>query len=317
MEDNMLAPCVNWQEKLAALHQDDLSPDDHEALNAHMAGCPGCKATFADYKKMDSKIREAFECESPLELPEWLTQEDLAKKLSLLPVPRLYQNLPSRFNHFLCRQAELTHVLEGLNSLHSLLVLRGGDGVGKTTLALEAAYQCLQGSNLMPHPLFDAVVWIAVSDRLDSRRWLGEILSTIALVLDYRSVAQLSFKEKRTKVNELLHTYQTLVIIDDFDTVGDRELLTWIQQIPEPSKVLITSRNAHQLCQAWTLSLDGLGENDALELIHHHVQKLELSVMESAEVNDLLHITHGNPQAIAMTLGNLKCGGWIGSTRSS
>ncbi len=312
MEDSMLTPCATWQEKLAALHPHDLSPAERAALDAHMVGCPGCTAAFADYQKMDSMIREAFVSTKPLELPDWLTQDDLATKLPPLPVPRLYQNLPPRFDDFLGRQMDLAYVADGLNSFYSLLVIEGMGGVGKTTLAIEVAYQCLHGSDLMPNSLFNAAVWISARGRLDQKRWLSEILDTIARVLDYPSVAQLHFDEKRTRVNELLHTYQTLVIIDNFDTIVDPDLLTWIQQIPQPSKVLVTSRDTYQLHQAWTLHLKGLEGDDALELIHHHAQKLELSVMESVKFKDLLDlvgITRGNPQAIAMTLGGLKSGG--------
>jgi tetratricopeptide (TPR) repeat protein len=75
---------------------------------------------------------------------------------------------------------------------------------------------------------------------------------------------------------------------------------------PEPSKVLVTSHDAHQFHQAWTLRLAGLMEDDALDLISYTTQKLDLLVPDSTEINDLLSITHGNPQAIATTLGNVK-----------
>jgi NB-ARC domain len=307
MEDNTLAPCVNWQKKLAALHPDDLSPAERADLDAHMVDCPKCTAAFDDYNKMDRLIREMFVCEKPLEIPEWLTQEDLPRKLSALPVP--YHNLPPRLNHFLGRQEDLTRVLEGLSYLHPLLVIKGESGIGKTTFALEVAYQCLEGSDLIPHPLFDAAVWISASGRWNRDRWLSEVLNTIAYVLDRRFIAQLSLQEKRIKVDELLCTHQTLVIIDDFDTVDDDALLSWIQQIPEPSKVLVTSHETHQFYQEWTLHLAGLMEYDALSLISHYVQKLDLSVLGRAETYDLFHITHGNPQAIAITLGNVKSSG--------
>jgi tetratricopeptide (TPR) repeat protein len=307
MEKNTLAPCVNWQKKLAVLHPDDLSPAERADLGAHMVGCPECTAVFGDYNKIDSLIREAFVCEKPLELPQWLIQEDLAEKLSKLPVP--YQNLPPRFHHFLGRQAELRHVLESLNSPHSPLVIGGVSGIGKTTLALEAAYQCLQRSDLTPHPLFDAVVWISASGRWNKGYWLSEVLGAIALVLDHRHIAQLSLQEKCIKVNELLRRYRTLVIVDDFDTTDDDALLSWIREIPQSSKILVISHDMKPFHQAQILRLEGLKKNDALDLISHCVQKLDLRVLESTEINNLFHITHGNPQAIAMTLGYVKSDG--------
>lgn len=93
MEENILRPCATWEENLATLHPKDLSVAERGALNEHMAGCPDCTAAFADYQKMDSLIREAFVNDSPLELPEWLTQYDLATKLPPLPVSHRYQKL--------------------------------------------------------------------------------------------------------------------------------------------------------------------------------------------------------------------------------
>ena len=262
--------------------------------------------------KMDNLIRAVFVSDSPLELPEWLTQDDLAAKMPPLPVPRLYQNLPPRFDDMLGRQLDLVSVMEGLNSFHCLLAIEGMGGVGKTTLAIEVAYQCLLEAAFMPNALFDAAVWISAGDRLEQKHWLHEILDTIARVLDYPSVAQLPFAEKHTRINELLHSYQTLVIIDNFDTVVDPDLLTWIQQIPIPSKVLVTSRDTHQLQQARSFHLNGLEGDDALELIRYHARRLKLSTLEGAETKDLLdlvRITRGNPQAIALTMGDLKSSG--------
>jgi LuxR family glucitol operon transcriptional activator len=305
MEDDKLVPCVNWQKKLAALHMDGLSPAEREALNAHMVGCPWCTAAFDD--KMDSLIHKVSVSESPLELPDWLTQNDLAAKLPPLPAHRQYQNLPPRFEGFLGRGIDLEYIAEGLNSFHTLLTIEGGGGVGKTTLAVEVAHQCLRGLDIMPNTLFKAAVWISARGRLNQELWLHEILDTIARVLDYPSVAQLPSDEKYTRVNELLHAYQALVIIDNLDTIVDPDLLTWIQQIPEPSKVLVTSRNAHQFHQAWTLHLKGLEEGDALEFIRNHAEDLELPAIGSMEeVRELVGITCGNPQAITMVLGSLK-----------
>src|SRR5690348_13841703 len=123
MEDDKLVPCANWQERLTALHLDDLSPAERKALNAHMVGCPKCTAAFDE--RMDSLIHKVSVSESPLELPDWLMQNDLAAKLPLLPAHRQYQNLPPRFEGFLGRGIDLEYIAEGLNSFNTLLAIEG------------------------------------------------------------------------------------------------------------------------------------------------------------------------------------------------
>ena len=266
-----------------------------------------------DYEKMDSAICEAFKAlanERPSKLPDWLMQDDIETKLPPLPVHRLYHNLLPRFNGSAVRQEVLTDIREKLNSSQSLLGIQGGGGIGKTTLALEAAYQCIRGSDLIPGLLFDAAVWISASGRWNKGRWLSEVLDIVAGVLDQRSVAQLNLAEKRSRVNELLRTHQTLVIIDNFDTVDDDALLiSWIQEIPAPSKVLVTGHDMHHFRQERIICLEGLMKEEALDLISSYIQKLGLAVPESSEINDLFQVTDGNPQAIAMTLGTVKSSG--------
>src|SRR5215469_11210941 len=49
-------PCVAWAEKLA-LRQEDLSPADRAALDAHVKTCPSCQAAQADYHFLDARLK--------------------------------------------------------------------------------------------------------------------------------------------------------------------------------------------------------------------------------------------------------------------
>ncbi|MDQ2887975.1 MAG: zf-HC2 domain-containing protein [Chloroflexota bacterium] len=61
-------PCPLWEEKLAALHPDDLSPLERKALKEHILSCPACEAVLADYYKMHALIRKAFIPQRPPEI---------------------------------------------------------------------------------------------------------------------------------------------------------------------------------------------------------------------------------------------------------
>jgi hypothetical protein len=51
-----LSPCAEWAAKLA-FKPTDLSPDERAALQAHLATCPGCAATHADYQMLIARLR--------------------------------------------------------------------------------------------------------------------------------------------------------------------------------------------------------------------------------------------------------------------
>ena len=156
-------------------------------------------------------------------------------------------------------------------------------GVGKTTLAVEIGYQCLPGPNVQIDPPFDYVVWVsAAKPRLEEKPWFDEVLDEIARRLDCRYITNLSLKEKQQELDELLRLHRVLLILDNYETMEDSMLENWIEDIPEPGKVLITSR--HMLRRAtWPFHLGGLAEDEALELIRRHVERLSLHGKEFTE----------------------------------
>ncbi len=56
MNHLLYTPCIEWQEKLAATHPDDLSPSHREALERHVASCPACAAVRAEYQAIDALL---------------------------------------------------------------------------------------------------------------------------------------------------------------------------------------------------------------------------------------------------------------------
>ncbi len=224
--------------------------------------------------------------------------------------PHLYQNLPPRYGEFLGRQADMTRVTEGLLSRWPLISIEGMAGVGKTTLALEAARYCLaEGETLLDKP-FQAVVWVSAKDRPEQKHWLDEVLDTIARVLNYLYITELELEQKKNEVNRLLQGYRVLLIIDNFETVEDSALERWLLHLPEPSKAILTARH-RQMGRLWDVHLQGLDREEVLELIRHHVRRLGLKDMDKAADDKLLplaEVAGGNPKAIEMALGYIKRG---------
>src|SRR5229473_1054469 len=74
MNHLLYTPCVEWQEKLAATHPDDLSPSHQQALERHVASCPACAAVRAEYQAIDALLLGAEDIEPLPVLPTWRLQ---------------------------------------------------------------------------------------------------------------------------------------------------------------------------------------------------------------------------------------------------
>ncbi len=70
MNNPMVVPCSDWEEKLTAIHPGDLLPAEREALNRHVAFCPACASVLAEYQEMDALIRRSLTTSHSLELPK-------------------------------------------------------------------------------------------------------------------------------------------------------------------------------------------------------------------------------------------------------
>jgi LuxR family glucitol operon transcriptional activator len=157
------------------------------------------------------------------------------------------------------------------------------------------------------------VVWVSAKDQLEQKLWLNEVLDTTARILGYPSIMKLpaeQIEQKKAEVSQLLHTYRTLLVIDNFETIDDCALESWMEDIPDPSKVLITSRTS-QLRSVRSITLKGLEDSAALDLIRSSAQFLGLESLETASSEILLplaRVTGGNPKAIGMALGYIKRG---------
>jgi DNA-directed RNA polymerase specialized sigma24 family protein len=74
MNHLLYTPCVEWKEKLAATHPDDLSPSHRQALERHVASCPACAAVRTEYQAIDALLLGEEDIEPLPVLPTWRLQ---------------------------------------------------------------------------------------------------------------------------------------------------------------------------------------------------------------------------------------------------
>lgn len=224
-------------------------------------------------------------------------------------LPRVRHNLPPRYGQFVGREAEVTRVLEWVeNSRWPLAAVEGMGGIGKTSLAIEAAHRCLPGDQLATATPFEAVVWTSARDQPDFDLGLEQVLDAIAHVLDYGYLTQLPPDQKVKAVDKLLRTTRTLIIVDNFETITDLSLVKFLEKTPEPSLALITSRYK-QLRRVWDIPLYGLRSAEILTMIRRHGHRIGLNIVAQADDDTLGRLaaaTGNNPKAVELSLGLIR-----------
>lgn len=253
------------------------------------------------------------------QLVETVIQNQLLLAESIQPpivadLPKVNDNLPSH-GEFLGREKDIEQVLEGLQSRWPLISIEGMAGIGKTTLAIVTARKCLSGTQSVLDPPFKYVVWVSARDHLEQKLWLNDVLDTIARILGYPAITQLptgQIEQKKANVHQLLRSACTLLIIDNFETIEDPALEIWIQNVPGPSKILITSRR-DEMHSAFHIRLRGLEKSVAIELIRKHTQGRgrrlpSIKAASDQELLPLYEVTAGNPKAIELALGHMTQG---------
>jgi tetratricopeptide (TPR) repeat protein len=236
------------------------------------------------------------------------SEETASESSSEVLAKLINHNLPPRSADLLGRKLDFALVMEGLRSRYPLITIEGFAGIGKTSLAVEVGYACASSGKELASEVvnFEYVVWITAKDKPDQRRWLGEVLNVIAKTTDFSALTQRPFDEKKFEVERLLRNYKILLIVDNFETVNDPDLMAWLEQLPEPSKVVVTTRRVQLLQKAWAVSLKGMESTEALELLRQHAAHLKLEFIREVKDETLLElwkVMGGNPQAMKLALG--------------
>jgi tetratricopeptide (TPR) repeat protein len=168
-----------------------------------------------------------------------------------------------------------------------VVVLWGGGGVGKTTLAIQAARQLSDGFG-------QRVVW--ASPELRSDLTLSALLDEIATQLGRDDLRQLAPELKEKAVRELIAAAPTLVILDNFETIAPAEqqpCANWLVQRALCSAIITTRQ---RIMGAHNVPIDAMSPAEAQEFLQRLIQQSsDPQVFDAPERARIIQAAGANP----------------------
>lgn len=222
-------------------------------------------------------------------------------------------NLP-RIQSFFGRERELAAIREALDPESRTwgALIDGPGGMGKTSLAVRAAYDC-------PHGQFQRIIFLSLKNRElddDGERELGsfilpgllEMLNELARELGHSDIAKAPEDQRIRLLLNVLRTSEVLLVLDNLEslTKSDRDqLLTFVKRLPLGCKAILTSRERIG-SSADLLILEQLDQAAALEtladLARHNPLLARTTDLDRITLHDQ---TGGNPLLLRWVAGQL------------
>lgn len=255
------------------------------------------------------------------------TQAKSAEQLQTQPtsgigslLTRPYHNLPVRYHTALIgRETEMIRLLELLSCdrTSSHISVEGIGGAGKTSLVLEAAYRCLQascGEQTTPlAPTFDAFIFTSakqqhligntILQRHRRERTLNDIFRAIFRTLQCPGSLPADFDQQIECIQSHLEKQQTLLIVDNLETLDDQEaVLAFLYELPPTVKVVITTRVRGAF--GVRIYLECLQLNEGLRLIEHQAKEQSV-LLKPTHFQGIYERTSGLPLGIVYAIGQL------------
>jgi tetratricopeptide (TPR) repeat protein len=182
--------------------------------------------------------------------------------------PSVYHNLPEpEFDDtgYVGRKKEVKEIKELLcNRKNQIITIVGNGGMGKTAMAVKVLYDLIEDS-LNP---FDAVIWISLKTRTMSKGEFIAIRDSIKEIPEIFSCSEKSIitedglSPSQNLIN-FMANFKVLLVLDNLETINSEEINTFIKEIPDSSKLLITSRHGIGELE-YRYKLEGMNSKDAI-----------------------------------------------------
>ena len=229
--------------------------------------------------------------------------KDLEKSTALASLPRR--------PYFVGRDEEIKAILQSLqpNSRTFIIGIEGIGGMGKSTLAIELSYRCVEND------LFEAVIWISAKEAtltlhgiepvIPEAKSLSDILITIGTNLGNPTIGNLSIQDQIKRAYNLLSRHTTLLVLDNFESLSkneQRDILDFLRRSPITLKVVITSRE--RVSEGQIIRLQGLSFEESNALLDWDAQQKNIHLTKD-QSKYLVDLTGGLPLALLWVQGQI------------
>ncbi|MFC5435422.1 tetratricopeptide repeat protein [Rhodanobacter umsongensis] len=167
---------------------------------------------------------------------------------------------------FIGRRVIVDNVIRAVLGVYPVVTLVGEGGLGKTSLALKVAYEILEKK---PDE-YDALIFVSAktSQLTDSEiiRIRGSVNSSIGLFEVAAGALGGNAGNPLEDLISVLSQFRVLLIIDNLETVIDKNMNELLSRIPQGSKILITTRirlGAYE----FPVQLDPMSDAEAIQLL--------------------------------------------------
>lgn len=205
-----------------------------------------------------------------------------------------YHNLPEpEFDDtgYIGRTSEIKEIKDLIkDKKNQIITIVGNGGIGKTAIAVKTLYDLLDD----PNNRFEAIIWISLKTKTLTQ---GEFTNIRGAIRDIKTLfkfgEELTVKDENKQSEEniinFMSEFRTLLVLDNLETINSEEILDFMKEIPETSKVLITSRHGLGELER-RYKLEGLNQRDSITYFRELSQYygLNLHMRSDKEIKELV-----------------------------
>ncbi|MEK0315061.1 RNA-binding domain-containing protein [Cohnella sp. 56] len=220
--------------------------------------------------------------------------------------------LPPKPDNLVGRGEYKEKVLQSLDSKNRWWItsIEGLGGVGKTALGSEIVWDLYQSNT------YESIVSVTAKNReltqnriIPLKPELVGIDSVVDAILEtngFKQELQLPLIERIETAKQLLEMTESLIFLDNLETVEDSRVFEFLKTLPAPTRALVTSRRQPETGED-RIKLEGLNIENSRLLVDKLIEEYKIFLtIEEVDRQRITKISGGLPLAIIWLVGQIR-----------